>query len=341
MLPLSVFSGEYNEGHVQGIAVDKDNGYVYFAFTTMLLKTDFCGNPIGSVKNFAGHLGCITFDKDKNRVYGSLELKHDIIGADIMKCTGKALSDEDAFYLVSFDCEKIDKMNMDAETDNVMKAIYLPDVVNDYNGTDPVSGKKHVYGCSGIDGTALGPVFGKSEKKIMIAYGIYSETDRKDNDYQVILQFDRSVIDTYGAPLNQLAPHHSGVTAEEKYFFFTGNTNFGVQNLEYDEFTKRWIVAVYRGNKPEFKNYRMFFIDGTVPPQKAVLKGRGDEKGLILTPASSDGTMFPYGQTGIAAIGDGTYYFSHDLRNPENKLFASSIHKYRYLESDPYFIKEE
>ena len=85
----------------------------------------------------------------------------------------------------------------------------------------------------------------------------------------------------------------------------------------------------------------MFFIDGTVPPQKAVLKGRGDEEGLTLTSATSDGTMFPYGQTGIAAMGDGTYYFSHDLRNPENKLFASSIHKYRYLESDPYFIKEE
>lgn len=341
MMPLSVFSGWYNEGHVQGIAVDKDNGFVYFAFTTMLLKTDFCGNPIGSVKNFAGHLGCITLDKDKNRIYGSLELKHDIIGADIMKSTGKTLSDEDAFYLVSFDCESINRMNMNAETDNVMKAVYLPDVVNDYNGTDPESGKKHIYGCSGIDGTAFGPVFGGSEKKIMIAYGIYSDTERKDNDHQVILQLDPSVIDSYGAPLDQLEPHHSGTTAEKRYFFFTGNTNFGVQNLEYDEFTKRWIVAVYRGNKPEFKNYRTFFIDGTVPPQKATLKGRGSEEGLILTPATKDGTMFPYGQTGVAAMGDGTYYFSYDLRDPETMLFSSTVHKYRFSESDPYFIKEE
>lgn len=104
---------------------------------------------------------------------------------------------------------------------------------------------------------------------------------------------------------------------------------------------KRWIVAVYRGNKPEFKNYRTFFIDGTVAPKKAFLKGRGDEEGLILTPATKDGTMFPYGQTGVAAMGDGTYYFSHDFRDPETKLFSSTVHKYRHLETDPYFIKEE
>ena len=32
------------------------------------------------------------------------------------------------------------------------------DVVADYEGTDEVSGVKHRYGCSGIDGTAYGPV---------------------------------------------------------------------------------------------------------------------------------------------------------------------------------------
>ena len=40
--------------HVQGIAVDKEKGYMYFSFTTTFVKTDMEGNVIGSVKG----LGC-------------------------------------------------------------------------------------------------------------------------------------------------------------------------------------------------------------------------------------------------------------------------------------------
>ena len=194
--PRRVSSGFWPEGHVQGIAIDEVGGYIYFSFTTILLKTDLAGNPVGSVCNIVGHLGCITFDPDRRRVYGSLELKHDAIGRGIVSRTGKELAAEDAFYLVSFDCDAITALNMDAEvTDDdgrsVMTALYLPDVVRDYTETDEVSGKPHRYGCSGIDGTAYGPVFGQSpdsQKKIMVCYGVYSDEERVDNDHQVILQ---------------------------------------------------------------------------------------------------------------------------------------------------------
>ena len=87
-LPNEIFSGVYaSGGHVQGIAVDKVRGFVYYSFTTMLLKTDMLGNAIGSVINLAGHLGCITYDAENDRVYGSLELKHDEIGLGIIKKT--------------------------------------------------------------------------------------------------------------------------------------------------------------------------------------------------------------------------------------------------------------
>ena len=61
-LPNAMFSGYWQEGHVQGIAVDTERGHVYYSFTTLLLKTDLQGVPIGSVRKLAGHLGCITFD---------------------------------------------------------------------------------------------------------------------------------------------------------------------------------------------------------------------------------------------------------------------------------------
>lgn len=71
-LPRSIFSGQQGPFHVQGIAVDLKNGYVYFSFTTELLKTDLQGKLIGSVVGMTGHLGCLTTNPADGRIYGSL-----------------------------------------------------------------------------------------------------------------------------------------------------------------------------------------------------------------------------------------------------------------------------
>lgn len=338
-IPRSVYSGLHKGGHVQGIAVDTAKGHMYYSFTTVLVKTDFEGNLLGSVRGLAGHLGCITFDPEGRRVIGSLELKHDSIGQGIMAGTGRRIADEDAFYLVAFDADAIDRPNMDAEADGIMRAVWLSDVVEDYNAVDEISGCPHRYGCSGIDGTAIGPVFGEGEqaqKKIMVAYGIYGDVSRSDNDYQVILRYDPSVFDTYGAPLRQNMPHHSGPAhAEERYFFYTGNTTWGVQNLEYDAYTGTWLMAVYTGQKEGFPNYPMFLIDGSVLPHKELLRGRPGETGEVLTAAcvgqmceeETPGVRFPLGSTGIHAFGDGTYAFSLPCR--EGDAFSSTVVRYR------------
>jgi len=154
-IPNSIYSGKYCEGHVQGIAIDEEHGYVYYSFTTVLLKTDLKGTPVGCVNNLAGHLGCIAFDKATGHLYGSLEFKHDAIGKGIMARTGRIIAEEDAFYIASFECDKIDRMDLDAEKDGVMRAAYLRDVVKDFLDDDEISGKKHRYGCSGIDGISV------------------------------------------------------------------------------------------------------------------------------------------------------------------------------------------
>ena len=339
VFPQSIYSGIYHGGHVQGIAIDEARGHVYFSFTTELIKTDYAGNLLGSVKGLIGHLGCIVFDSVGRRVVGSLELKHDAVGKGIISRTGRELAEEDAFYLVSFDVDAITRKDMDAEADGIMKAVYLSEVVEDYNATDEASGKPHRYGCSGIDGTALGPVFGTapdSPQKIMVAYGVYGDITREDNDHQVILSYDPSIFDTYGAPLNQDAPHHSGPQAPEaKYFFYTGNTTYGVQNLEYDPFTRTWMTAVYTGKKTAFPNYPMFLIDGQIAPVSAPLKGRAGEIGLTLTPArlgcmpheETPGCRFSLGSTGMYAFGDGRYAFS--VHGREGDGFTSRVVLYR------------
>ncbi len=352
-IPRRIHSGYWPEGHVQGIAVDRAGGYIYFSFTTILLKTDLAGNPVGSVCNIVGHLGCITFDPDRRRVYGSLELKHDAIGRGIVNRTGKELAEEDAFYLVSFDCDAMDRMDMDAEiTDadgkSVMTALYLPDVVKDYAETDEVSGALHRYGCSGIDGTAYGPAFGAepdSEKKIMICYGVYGDVSRRDNDHQVILQYAPAMIEAFGKPLTQAAPHHSGCPCEARYFFHTGNTTYGVQNLEYDPHTRAYLTAVYTGHKEGFPNYPLFFMDASKPPKEGELSGRNGERGLLVSPAapaafvdvSAGGCWFPLGQTGVYAFGDGTYAFSHHQSRIEpdgRRTQASEVVLYRLNRED-------
>ena len=71
-LPHEIFSGCWNGGHCQGIALDTEHRYLYFSFTTMLIKTDLEGRFIGSVTGLLGHLGCIDFCDRDGRLYGSL-----------------------------------------------------------------------------------------------------------------------------------------------------------------------------------------------------------------------------------------------------------------------------
>lgn len=347
-LPDSIFSGNWKEGHVQGIAVDTQRGFVYYSFTTILLKTDLQGNPLASVKNIIGHLGCIAFDPEKNRVYGSLELKHDVIGRGIMERTGIELAEEDAFYLVSFDLSKLDRMEMDAEKDGIMRAVYVRDVVRDYSENDNLTGLPGRYGCGGMDGVSVGPVFGadaNSPKKLFLAEGIKKELDRGDNDHQVLLQYDLSIFDTYGQPLSQLQPHHNGPEAcEERYFFYTGNTNWGIQNLEYDPHTRYWFTAVYPGAKPAFENFRMFAIDGRIPAKEAPLEGRPGETGLLLTSAQIGegqkngriyGSHFQWGSTGIASVGNGDFYISQNGLIRESQMFFTHLKLYRFDPKHP------
>ena len=106
--PATIDSGSWDAGHIQGIAVDEKNGYVYHSFTNMLVKTDLAGNVIGTVEGFTGHLGDLDFNEKDGRVYGSLEYKA-----------------EKSFYIAIFDVDKITEAGMDAEESGIVTAVYL------------------------------------------------------------------------------------------------------------------------------------------------------------------------------------------------------------------------
>lgn len=312
-LPSHLYGGAWPTSHVQGVTVDTKRGFVYWSFTQQLIKTDLSGEVIGTVEGLTGHLGDIDLNNRDGRVYGSLEYKA-----------------EEAFYIAVFDVDKIDRVGMSAEDDGVMTAVHMDEVVEDFTADmdgdgvfdgDTADTADHRYGSSGIDGVSFGPEFGKrgGTQKLMVAYGVYSHTGRTDNDHQVILEYDvREWEDEYERPLSQSDPHRSGPKHYDgKYFAYTGNTTYGVQNLQYDPYTQNWIMAVYRGKKEGFPNYSFFTVDGAAAPVKGEIRGQAEpETGKLLTLRDAGlrdddtgirGWEF-HGNYGFDALGDGRYY---------------------------------
>ena len=187
-LPREIRSGEQGPFHVQGIAVDLERGYIYFSFTTKLLKMDFEGNLIGSVDGMTGHLGCLTMNPADGRVYGSLEYKDDAIGKGIRRTldAGQVAPEDEkdrtGFYVAIFDVDRITRPDMDAEKDRVMTTVYIKEAVDDYFATAENGGRtvEHRFGCSGIDGVTFAPRFGAKEggDYLYVAYGVYGDTLR-------------------------------------------------------------------------------------------------------------------------------------------------------------------
>lgn len=319
-LPLSIPSGLWPYGHCQGIAIDTNRQYMYYSFTTALIKTDLQGQLIGSVTGLLGHLGCIDFNDENGKLYGSLEYKNDAIGQGILKHAGVEAQLSTAFYIAIFDVEKITRTGMDACADGVMTTVYLADVVRDYEASVSNNGRtrEHRWGCSGIDGLTFGNIPGTFQRRLFAACGIYSDLERTDNDHQVIHCYDIADWDAYARPLAQNAMHCSGPDQpEHKFFVFTGNTEWGVQNLEYDEVTGHFLMAVYHGHKPQFPNYDLFIIDGSKQPVCQTLRGvEPAAEGEMLTLLSNGtgeetpGWRFPHGSTGLCSLDDGRFYIS-------------------------------
>ncbi len=344
-MPRSIYGGLWRAGHVQGIALDTEHKHVYYSFTTMLVKTDLKGNVIGTVTGLLGHLGCIDFNDEDGRLYGSLEYKNDAIGKGIMRQEKSNKTLQDGFYIAIFDVEKITREGMSAEKDGIMTSVFLPTVLADYKASVPTAKGKdtpHRFGCSGIDGVSFGPAFGKSDGRnyLTVAYGIYRDKERSDNDYQVLLQYDTRNWSKYEAPLSQDNMHRHGPAKPASYYFvYTGNTSYGVQNLEYDPQTNLWFMAVYKGKKEQFANFSTFVVDGSKAPRKEWLQGvEYLKKGKVLSllergdrdPKNPEirGWHDNIGAKGLCAIGDGYFYAAHGKKSPQGQDGDARLYRF-------------
>ena len=224
--PKRIFSGYQGDFHVQGAAYDRQRQCVYMSFTTKLMKYDLQGRLIASVNGLTGHLGCIGINPDDGRLYGSLEYKHDVIGTGITGNLGVKNDARTGFYVAIFDLDKIDRIDM--SPDEVMTTVYIPEVVADCEATVVNNGRQvaHRYGASGIDGLTFAPQWGKRSGRnyLYLGYGVYGDTTRTDNDYQVLLCYDVRQWSRYARKIDPTHIHESGpAKPRAKYFVYTGN----------------------------------------------------------------------------------------------------------------------
>ncbi|GAB3921123.1 hypothetical protein [Mucilaginibacter myungsuensis] len=346
--PLNIPSGKQGQFHVQGVAIDKVNGFVYFSFTDKLVKTDRQGNLIGSVTGLTGHLGDIDLKVDENKIYGSLEYKNDAIGKNISNKLGVAeKKDQVGFYVAIFDAARIVRPNMDAQKEDLLQTVCIREAVKDHKDSVIVDGKKlaHRYACSGIDGLTFGPAFGAikdSKQYLYVAYGIYGDTTRTDNDHQVILRYDVKDWGRYARPLSQDDLHTAGPAKPlDKYFIRTGATNYGIQNLAYDASTGNFFAAVYKGKKSRYPNYDLFMIDGRQKPVKRTLIPDGEQVKMLALSAAGlkdpatgiRGWRFEWGSTRLCPMGDGKFYISHNSKDKDGQQ-QTVLHLYQWVGSE-------
>lgn len=284
--------------HIQGLALDKKEKCLYCSFTSAFFKCDLEGNVIGSVTGINGHLGAMTYEPKSKKVYASLEIKDDEIGRGVSDALGAERHEKAAsrFYVAEIDVRMIDRLEVPFE--EAMTLHPIEEVAKDYLDTVEVNGVtlEHKYGCSGMDGVAIAPGFGAKgkEKFLYVAYGVYGDTTRVDNDYNILLCFR---MDDLAKPVH-------------KYFVKTGNTRYGVQNMTYDADSERLYLAVYKGSKSQYPNYSLFSLDIHQKPFMGKLENVPYEENEVEQVSVTEGSFFKWGSTGLYSFGDGRWYIS-------------------------------
>lgn len=354
------------EQHVQGIAYDSEKNCMYMSFTSRFVKTDMQGNILASIDRIQGHLGAMTFNPVTRKVYASLECKDDEIGAGIAKTLNvKTVSRADSrFFIAIIDVDRLEGIGTDPEGNEVLRTVCIKKAVEDYAFRSKSGDFEHRYGCSGIDGVTIGPAIGKpeaarygrrsarkpaaDEKYLYVGYGIYGDTDRTDNDYQVIHRYSLKELEKYARPVIFGETHHDGPEKPEKeYFLRTGNTNYGIQNFAYDEYTDCFFLAVYKGRKADFPNYSLFAFKALQQPFKAALTGGRDKKKVLqlslvkpeepyfINPSVDEttgitGWRFRWGSTGLCPLGRGLWYISENGKDRETGKEYCRARLYRW-----------
>ena len=311
--PLSLASGgSWDIKHCQGMAIDQNKDFAYYSYTNTFVKCDLEGNAVGSITGIEGHLGDICYNEKDGKVYASLNPE------------GKK-----ALYLAIIDVDNLNELGVDAVKGNLIRTVHLTHVWKDYSARVKNQGKTYYrrYGVSGTDAMCFGPSFetGKGHY-LTISCGTTPQTERTDNDYQVLVQYDvTGWWAKYGQPLSYNKVHHIGPDdIHGKFFVYTGNTNYGVQTMTYFDELNLWFLNVYSTLKEDFPKYNLFIVDADVKPEEKALKGQEKKDVQKVLTLYKDGSYdentkiygwnIPNGAKGMEYLFNGLFYIIHPYK---------------------------
>ncbi len=331
----------FSWGHVQGMTIDKENSYTYFTFTTILGKTDLSGKTVASMTGYPGHMGDCTYNEADGKLYASLFLSEEYswtLGGKIGN-----------FAIAIIDTTKLTELNMPYDTPGLMKVVHLKDM-EDYAKMTLSNGKVGKYGITGVDGTEIGPKFGSSSGKqyLTVAAGVNNTCDetgtntRTDNEYQVLFQYDfANWWDTIAEPLSLDGMPSQSAKADGEYLILSGNGNFGIQDVAYDEYNKQWYFVCYGVTNKDYKGVgHMLVVSTEYEPKLETLIGQPnpEAQGYVLKPIEKgdfhEGSGiysfgFWEGSSGLTSLGNGYFYLSIAAKTADGYQYADVV-KYQW-----------
>lgn len=297
-------------GHLQGMCVDEDASYMYVSYTNGIGKIDMAtGEVAGILTGFDSglHVGCMAYYD--GYVYASFEAqathKFYIIQVDESKFWG--IMDEKDEWASAVRVTLLYEPTVDAR--DLMGDTDLNS--DNLAGRSEVTG--HRFSNAGIDGITFGTYpgeFGKEDADtyMFVVYGTYwfgtssstaavtQQNYRYDDEHTIIQCYNTTDFlndENQSQYLLELAytdtttPDSDGVAnarsiyydndsvlhAEKTLYVFTGNTQWGCQNFEYDKSTGDIWLATYGASNgsPEAGMY-WFVIDGSKTPQTAEIQ---------------------------------------------------------------------
>ena len=297
-------------GHLQGMCVDDDASYMYVSYTNGIGKIDMAtGEVAGILTGFDSglHIGCMAYYD--GYIYASFEAqathKFYIIQVDESKFYG--VMDEKEEWASAVRVILLYEPTVDARDLMGDKDLNADNLA----GRSEVTG--HRFSNAGIDGITFGTYpgeFGKEDADtyMFVVYGTYwfgtnsaeaavTEQNYRYDDEHTIIQCNNTSdflnTENQSQYLLELAytdtttPDQNGIAnarsiyyasdsilhAQKTMYVFTGNTQWGCQNFEYDKSTGDiWLATYGASNGSPAAGKYWFVIDGSKAPQTAQIQ---------------------------------------------------------------------
>ena len=296
-------SYDLENNHLQGLTVDDELKYMYLSTGDYIIKLDIStGCVVGSITNFGKNAG---MTEDMGAHLGCLDYYDGWVYCGMIAANPSA-----KLFVLSVDASKIDRIGIDAmELTEGVNAILLKDHIEDYRAqvTEKFTNwsglghftmteeEGHRFGCGGVDAITFGTYPGDESGKMYIIAGYSTfksvNNPRQDNTYTVLrfypldevwdsdrhqpkgeqnIRYTQSRIESveYG--------ENEALAAEKTLFLYTGNIDWGSQNLEFEEDSKDIVAYCYGPTDFWVDNSEpprvMFVIDGSIAPTEKVLE---------------------------------------------------------------------